>query len=331
MTINATRLPQAITAKTMSSPLGLEVTILNIGATIQSIRVPVNDKYVNVVLGYPTLSEYWCDTMYMGATVGRYANRIRGAQFLLGGIRYELEANELETGNCLHGGPAGLHKRFWDLHVDECGAIVCRYTSPDGEGGFPGNLQVIVKYQINDGFSLVVDYWARSDSDTVLSLANHAYFNLEPGCGTIDSHELCLLANRYTPVDTSGVPSGEIVPVRDSDFDLRRPTPLRSHDGSVLRYDHNFLLSKKAEELCEAAHLLSRKSGMRMRLYTTQVGLQLYTGDQLNGVFKARQGLCLEAQSFPDAPNQAAFPSAQLSAGDAYRQRTIYEFVPPTD
>ena len=323
--------PQTIESVTLSSDAGMQVTILNLGATIQSIRVPVKGAAVNVVLGYEELSDYWRDSVYMGATVGRYANRIRGAQFSLDGQIYRLDANDGATGNCLHGGRGGLHKRFWDLSSSSgATSVECHYTSPAGEGGFPGTLQTTVIYKIIDNYSLLIEFQARCDSDTVLSLANHAYFNLDNAEGTIDSHALRLNAERYTPVDKHGIPTGEIRSVEDSEFDLRKPTSLQSRAGSRSSFDHNFELAGANGELHEVAEISSQASGMRMRLLTTQVGLQFYTGDYLCGAFEPRQGLCLEAQAFPDAPNQAAFPSTRLAAGEQYSQRTVYEFVPPT-
>ena len=322
--------PLPVESVVLESAAGMRVTLLNLGASIQSVRVPTGEGAVDVVLGFDNHNDYWTDTAFMGATVGRFANRIRGARFELGGTRFDLDANEAETGHCLHGGRLGFHKRFWTLEpADDGQSVKCRYLSSDRECGFPGNLEVTVDYQLVNGHMLIVDYNAKSDRDTVVSLSNHAYFNLDRSKSTIDTHSLTIAAARYTPSDRQRVPTGEVRNVCSSTFDLRRATPLR-RGQSRLCFDHNFVLPENAGLIRKAAELYSADSGVRLRIHTTQPGLQLYTGDDLTPPFRPRQGLCLEPQAFPDAPNQTAFPSAQLSAGDCYRQRTVYDFRPPT-
>ena len=317
---------QIIQATKLTSPAGMEVNVLNLGATVQSIRIPVRERLRDVVLGYSKLADYWRDTTYMGATVGRYANRIRGAVFTLDAERFQLEANEPHTGNCLHGGYAGLHKKLWNVERTDEVTAVYKCASPDGEGGFPGNVQVTVKYAIVGDCSLFIEYSATSDTNTVMSLANHVYFNLDDEQRTVDQHELRLEADHYTPVHSDLAPTGDVVSVTDSDFDFRQFRSLHPNSESPMRFDHNFCVSDGSGTLREVARLKSRSSGIRMCLHTTQPGLQLYTGDHLTGTFRPRQGVCLEAQAFPDAPNQAGFPSARLSAGEPYRQQTIYDF-----
>jgi aldose 1-epimerase len=192
-------------------------------------------------------------------------------------------------------------------------------------------LEVTVKYQIVTDYSLVIDYMAITDSDTVVNLANHAYFNLDKQQHTIDSHDIRIEADKFTPVGADMIPSGEILEVEATRFDLRRPTAMRttsSADDQSRQYDHNFVLKNSDGMLHRAATLSSPQSGLSMHLHTTQAGLQLYSGDYLTGPFRPRAGLCLEAQCVPDAPNQPAFPSARLAPGEVYQQRTIYEFVP---
>jgi len=282
--------PQPIESVVLESAAGTRVTLLNLGATIQSIKVPTAEGALDAILGFENYDDYWLDSVFMGATVGRFANRI-----------------QLE--------PA----------VDGA-SVVCRYLSPDGDGGFPGNLEVSINYQLVNDYSLVVDYRATTDRDTVVSLANHAYFNLDRDQCTIDTHQISIDAASFTPVDEGRIPTGELRDVSASGFDLRQSTAIG--DGvNGLQFDHNFVLPESAGRLRRAAELYSPNSGLRLRVHTTQPGLQLYTGDHLTGPFHPRQGLCLEAQGFPDAPNQPAFPSARLAAGELYSQTTIYEFL----
>lgn len=308
----------------------MEVTLLNLGATIQALRVPIESGVVDAVLGYANLNDYLRDDFYMGATVGRFANRIGGARFPIDDKAFSVDANE--AGNCLHGGREGLHQCFWQMRsLEDEAAVHCSYVSPDGESGFPGRMEVTVIYQIVNDYSLVIDYKATTDSDTVVNLTNHAYFNLDEQQQSIDSHEIQIEADHFTPVDGDKIPSGEIRGVEATRFDLRRRTALcttSSEDGQEGQYDHNFVLKNGDGALHRAATLSSPSSGLTMHLHTTQVGLQLYTGDYLADPFRPRAGLCLEAQGFPDAPNQPGFPSTRLVPGDVYQQRIIYEFVP---
>lgn len=315
---------------TLRSPAGMEVTLLNFGATIQAIRVPTESSVVDAVLGYSNCEDYLRDKFYMGATVGRFANRIGAARFPIDGNVFSVDPNEGE--NCLHGGRDGFHQCFWQMRsLDNEAAVQFVYTSPDGESGFPGNLEVSVNYQIVADYSLVIDYTATTDSGTVVNLTNHAYFNLDKEQQSIDSHDIQIQADQFTPVDDDKIPSGEIREVEATRFDLRRPTALRtrnSEDAECRQYDHNFVLKNGEEILHRAATLSSPQSGLTMHLHTTQAALQLYTGEYLSDPFRPRAGLCLEAQGFPDAPNQPSFPSTRLAPGEVYQQRIIYEFLP---
>lgn len=308
----------------------MEVTLLNLGATIQAIRVPTGSGAVDAVLGYADIDDYVRDDFYMGATVGRFANRIGAARFSIDDNVFSVDPNE--AGNCLHGGRDGFHQCFWQMRsLENEVAVQCSYVSPDGDGGFPGRLEVTVKYQLVTDYSLAIDYKATTDSDTVVNLANHAYFNLDRQQQSIDSHDIRIEADQFTPVDANKIPSGEIREVEGTRFDLRRRTAMRtssSEDGQGRQFDHNFVLRNGDGMLRRVATISSPQSGLTMHLHTTQAGLQLYTGDYLTDPFRPRAGLCLEAQGFPDAPNQQAFPSARLAPGNVYQQRTIYEFVP---
>ena len=311
---------ESLETATLESPAGLRLEVLNLGATLRSFVVPAAAGRVNIVLGYPDLEDYRADTLFMGVTVGPFANRIRDARFALGGTHYELDANEKATGHCLHGGSNGLHRQAFTLHTDpERQSIACRTILPNGLDGFPGEREVTVTYRLLGDFSLAVDFDVITDRDTVVSLANHAYFNLG---GTIDEHEIAICADSYTPVDPSKAPTGEIRSVKDSAFDLRSLQRLGQR-----RFDHNFVLADESREPRLAATLRSRDNGLQLEVLTPQPGLQLFTGDALPAPFNPRAGLCLEAQCFPDAPNQPAFPSARLGAGSRYRQRTVYKIT----
>jgi len=319
-----------IEAITLRSPAGMEVTLLNIGASIQSIRVPTDSGIIDAVLGYSSLDDYLLDRFYMGATVGRFANRIGDARFSIGGNTYSVDQND--AGNCLHGGRDGFHRHFWQMRSpDDKGVVEFSYLSPDGESGFPGELEITVSYQIVDDYSLVIDYRATTDSETVVNMANHAYFNLDKQHRLIDTHDIQIDADHFTPVDDALIPSGEIREVEATRFDLRHRTALcrtNSENGQSRQYDHNFVLSNSDGTLRKVAILSSPQSGLAMHLHTTQIALQFYTGEFLTGPFQQRAGLCLEAQGFPDSPNQPSFPSARLAPGDVYQQRTVYEFLP---
>ncbi len=328
--VSGTELPRI---STLRSDNGFNVGILDLGAAIQSIRVPTPVGAVDVVLGHPSPLDYVSDPNYLGSTVGRYANRIAHARFSFNGDPYMLDANEKKTGNCLHGGTNALHRQLWAVSVDDVNRRVeCRHLSPAGSEGFPGELEVVVDYQIVDNCSLAIDFTATSDAETVVNLANHAYFNLDGGSDTIDNHVLQLAAEVYTPVDDHMIPTGKILPVSGTEFDFREPAYLRNaFTGMSRALDNNFVVSGQPGTLREAANLYSPTTGLRLVVHTTQPGLQVYTADHLGTPFKPRQGLCLEAQNFPDAPNQPGFPSARLSPGQTYRQRTVYEFIPPAE
>lgn len=299
-----------------------EVTIVATGASIASLRVPHGPGKREVILGYPSLSGYTDDPYYIGATVGRFANRIANAATIIADERIDLDANA--SPHCLHGGSNGLSKQAWNLASSESGdAIVCTLRSPHGEQGFPGTVDVAVTYRIEGPRSLAIDFYAETDRETILNLANHAYFNLGDE-DTIDDHTLLLHADEYTPTDESLIPTGAIEPVDDTNFDLREPTPLGGDAPRQL--DTNFVVRGGTGLLREVALLASRSSGLAMRVETTQAGLQVYTGDYLGEPFHPRQGVCLEAQNFPDAPNHSGFPSAGLMPGEPYRHTTVLTF-----
>ena len=318
-----------IKAVTLQSPAGLQVTLLNIGATIQSINIPTKSGIINAVLGYANHDQYLSDNFYMGATVGRFANRIGNACFSLGDKTVSVDAND--NGNCLHGGSDGFHRRFWKIRsISDEEAVEFSYISPDGESGFPGDLDIKVTYRIVDDFSLAIDFVATTNTETIVNIANHAYFNLSRHQHLIDAHHINIEADYFTPVDDKLIPTGSIDEVEATRFDLRNKTELRatsSEPHESRQYDHNFVLRNADGRLREVAILSSPDSGLSMHLHTTQVGLQFYTGEFLTAPFQKRAGLCLEAQGFPDSPNQPSFPSSKLKPGDVFKESTVYEFV----
>ncbi len=304
---------------TIRTPGGLNVKLLSLGAAIASIRVPTGDGPVDAILSYPRLRDYLEDRYFMGSTIGPYANRIGHGRFALDNREYLLSRNESVTGHCLHSGETGLHRQCFDLQLDGNDArATCRTVLPDGAGGFPGRREIVVIYEIVNDLGLSIDFHVATDKNTVVNLTNHAYFNLG---GRIEDLEISVRSDAYTPVDHSNLPTGEVRPVAGSPFDLR--TPARIGDRA---FDHNFALNNRRDELQRAATLRNPANNLQLDLFTTQPGLQVYSGDNLAAPFTSRQGLCLEAQGFPDAPNKPGFPSARLAAGQRYRQRTVYAF-----
>ncbi|MCI9264374.1 MAG: galactose mutarotase [Oscillospiraceae bacterium] len=303
----------------------LEVELIPYGAAIRSIRFPDRDgKRLDLCLGYDTPQEYAIQDACLGGTIGRYANRIAGASLPLGEKVWPLASNEGK--NTLHGGTEGFHKKWWDYAPGE-DSVTFSLTSPHGDEGFPGTLKVEVTYALTPD-SLTISYEALSDADTVASLTNHAYFNLSgQDSGTVDGHILTLHAREYTPSGKDNLPTGEILPVAGTPFDLTQPTLL---SGQV--FDHNFVLNTPAETPFALLH--SPASGVAVEFSTNLPGVQLYTADFLTprpgkggALYGPRQGLCLEPQFYPDAPHHPHFPSPLLRAGDVYRRRISFRFL----
>ena len=308
------------TVEMIGTGSGLSVTIVDIGATIGSILVPTRNEAIDAVLSYADSRSYLTDSYYLGTTVGPVSNRIRNAQFMLNGTQYYLDTNDADRGNCLHGGAQGLHRQKFSIERDENRPLIrCSVDLPHGLGGFPGNRSFEVRYELLDEWSLAIDFQVTTDQDTVINLANHAYFNLG---GPLDDHQLRVIADTYTPVDESMVPTGELRDVGGSEFDLREWQPLGAR-----QFDHNFVLGDGGDEPRLAAQLQSPSHELLLNVLTTQPGIQVYTGDYLSDSFHPRQGICFEAQGFPDAPNHPNFPSARLDAGATYWHRTVYRFT----
>ncbi len=336
----------AVEEYTLTNSSGMEVKIITYGGAITSIRVP--DRYgvmTNVVLGFDNLADYETRSPYFGNITGRYANRIANATFTLDGTVYTLAANN--GPNSLHGGINGFDNQVWtaeEIEGDGEVGLSLSYLSPDGEEGYPGNLSVTVVYTLTDANELRIDYEATTDAPTVLNLTNHSYFNLAGnGAGTIYDHIIMINADAYTPVDETLIPTGEIAPVDETPFDLRIPVRIgagirSNHPQMVIGrgYDHNFVLNRSDDSTLElAARVYEPNSGRIMEVWTTEPGIQFYTGNFLDGTLVGssdvmyRQGdaFALETQHYPDSPNQPDFPSTELRPGDTFQSTTIYSFT----
>jgi aldose 1-epimerase len=327
---------------TLANSNGVEVAVATYGATIVSIRTPDrNGRLGDIVHGFESLEGYRHDPPYFGAIVGRYANRIARGRFSLDGAIHTLATND--GPNHLHGGIKGFDKAVWTPRVvDRPGeaAVELQYFSRDGEEGYPGNLNVTVVYALTNANELRLSMRATTDKATVVNLANHSYFNLA-ATGDILAHELEIRAHRFTPVDSGLIPTGELAPVDGTPFDFRRPTAIGARidtDHEQIRfgggYDHNFVLDNRSEVPTLAARVVDPASGRVLEVRTTEPGLQLYTGNFLDGsivgkggvAYARRSAFCLETQHFPDSPNQPTFPSTVLRPGEWYETTTIYTF-----
>jgi len=310
---------------------GLQATISNYGARI--IALVYNG--INVTPGYSSLEPYMSAAIapYHGATIGRYANRIAKGKFKLNGREYSLPLNNVP--NHLHGGPNGFHNRVWQIIRSKKNETTLSYFSDAGEEGYPGNLTVTVMYSLSDKNELIISYTAKTDTSTPFNITNHAFFNLN-GDGSVLNHQLQINADRFTPVDSTLLPTGELKSVDGSAFDFRKMKRLGENidnNGDQIKlgggYDHNFVLNKKNDELSFAAKAVGDKSGIVMEVFTTEPGIQFFSSN-----FEAVKGdrstfrntFCLETQHFPDSPNQPSFPNTILEAGRTFTSKTIYKF-----
>ncbi len=331
------------TVDTLVNKNGMMATITGYGGKIISLMVPDrNGKMGDVVLGYDSADQYINGNPHFGALIGRYGNRIAKGKFTLEGKEYQLKTNNGE--NALHGGPGGFHNVYWNLvKAESNNKVELYYLSKDGEEGYPGNLNVKVTYSLTDYNELVIDYEATTDRTTVVNLTQHSYFNLSgEGNGTILDHSLFINADRFIPVDKGLIPIGELSEVKGTPFDFTSATKIGERingDHPQLKtgkgYDHNWVLNKKADELSLAATVYESTSGRVMEVWTTEPGMQFYTGNFLDGSdigkggkkYEYRSGFCLETQHFPDSPNQPTFPTTVLKPGEVYKQKTIYKFT----
>lgn len=325
---------------------GFSVSIITYGAAVQALHVPDRDRCcADVVLGHDTIEPYLARREFFGATVGRYANRIARAAFVLDGVRHGLSAND--GVNTLHGGAEGFDRALWSIEALGEGPepfVTLGYVSPDGECGFPGTVSALVTYRISGPQALTMTFEATTDRPTVLNLTHHGYFNLGgvATSGDVLDHELTLFAEHFLPVDAGLIPSGERAPVAGSPFDFRKARPIgagirEAHTQLQLArgYDHCFVLA--GERIASprlAARVVHPGSGRTLDLFTDQPGIQFYSGNFLDGTIETKSGrlcrqsdaFCLEPQGWPDAPNQPDFPSARVAPGDVYRHRTILSF-----
>lgn len=323
---------ETVTAYRLENRAGMQLTLLDYGATIQSLRVPDRrGGLTDVVLGYDTVAEYERNGGYLGATIGRVGNRIGGAAFSLGGKTYSLAQNDGE--NHLHGGVRGFDKRMWTVEARE-DALVCSRLSPDGEEGYPGNLWVKVTFTLSEANALSIRYEARAEADTLVNLTNHSYFNLNGG-GSVLDHELQVFASRIAENDSGCLPTGRLLEVEQTPFDFRIPKRIGAEINAQdvqLRcgggYDHNYVLSGR-----RAAVLRSGQSGIEMTVETDQPGIQVYTANSLTertgkqgSTMGPRGAICLETQLFPDGIHRYGFPSPILRAGTSMHTETVFSF-----
>ena len=333
----------AVECYTLSNDSGMEARVMTYGGTLLSLRVPDREgNSADVVLGFDTLAPYLEEHPYFGALIGRYANRIARGHFRLHRHAYQLACNDGR--NHLHGGVEGFDRKIWHAHVPVSAAgaqLTLRCHSPDGDEGYPGNLQVEASYTLSPDNALRIDYRAVTDAPTIVNLTSHAYFNLAAG-GDVLGHEVRILAERYLPVDRQLIPTGEVAAVAGTPMDFRRlrriDADMPSSDAQLQfaagGYDHCWALDDRTGGCSLAAEVREAGSGRRLRVYTTQPGLQFYTGNFLDATLAGKDGVrydrhagfCLETQHVPHAPNRAAFPSTVLLPHESYRQTTIYQF-----
>ena len=333
----------AVELFTLGTGSGATMRVMSYGATIVSLQVPDRDGVLDdVVLGYDTLEGYLHDSFYLGSVIGRYGNRIARGRFVLDGLEYTLATNDGE--NHLHGGRRGFDKQIWRATTASSSQGPCvafKLVSPDGDEGYPGRLEAEVRYTLSERADVIVDYRATTDRATVVNLTQHSYFNLAGSrAANVMGHELTFWAAHFLPVSALLIPTGVIAPVANTPFDFRAATPLGAridepHEQLRIArgYDHTFVIDRADDTLTRAAHVFEPLTGRTLDLWTTEPGVQLYSGNFLNGStgragrrYDRRAGLCLETQHFPDSPNQPAFPSTMLRPGAEYQSRTVIAF-----
>jgi aldose 1-epimerase len=329
---------------TMTNRNGVEVKITTYGATVVSLKVPDrNGKFEDVVLGFDTLDDYLKGTSFFGSLIGRYGNRLAGGRFKLNGVEYKLATNN--GPNHLHGGNKGFDKVVWNakpIRTAKGTALELRYLSRDGEEGYPGNLSVVVIYALNNQNELRINYSATTNKDTIINLTHHSYFNLAgEGNGDVLKHELTISGDHFTPVDSGLIPTGELRSVKGTPFDFAQPTAIGARIGQSDEqlkigngYDHNWVVNGRSGTLRQAAKVFEPTTGRAMEVWTTEPGMQFYTGNFLDGSqigkggkpYQHRYGFCLETQHYPDSPNKPAFPTTVLRTSGRYRSTTVYKF-----
>jgi aldose 1-epimerase len=330
----------AIEAYTLHNAQGASAKVITYGATLTELHVAdKNGKMGDVVLGFDNIEGYLGQHPYFGGTIGRYGNRIAKGKFALDGKEYDLFLNN--GPNSLHGGQVGFNRRVWkaeELKDKDGAAVRFSYLSKDGEENYPGNLQVSVTYTLTNTNELKLQYSAETDKDTVLNITNHSYFNLSgTDTGNILKYILYINADKYTPVDSTLIPTGELAAVAGTPLDFLKPTEIGARIAEIKEiggYDHNYILNGKAGTLRVAAKVTDPESGRVMEVLTTEPGVQFYSAIGLNGSIKGKGGvgyekygaICLETQHFPDSPNRSNFPSTELKPGTKFHSETIYKF-----
>ena len=329
---------------TLTNAHGVEARIIGYGGILVSLRVPDRTgKLDDIVLGCSSQACYEKETYYFGALIGRYGNRIAAGRFALDGTPYQLATNN--PPNHLHGGVKGFDKVIWAgnpfQNADGVGVTFSR-QSPDGEEGYPGTLAALVTYTLTGNNELTIEYSAKTDKTTIVNLTHHSYFNLAgEGKRDILGHEMMINADRYTPIDPTSIPTGELAPVEGTPFDFRKPTTIGSRlgqDNVQLKngrgYDHNFVLNRQSDGLMLAARVVEPGSGRVLEVSTTEPGIQFYSGNYLDGslvgksgqTYGEHSGFCLEPQHFPDSPNHSNFPSTVLRPGEEHHSKTVFRF-----
>lgn len=320
---------------------GMEVCITNFGGRIVSIMTPDKEGAMrDVVHGFECVQDYMKYPTDFGATIGRYANRINQGKIIVEGVEYQLPQNNY--GHCLHGGPNGFQYVVYDVVRTDDTSLTLAYTSKDGEEGFPGNLTCQVTFTLTDDNAIDISYEAETDRTTVVNMTNHSYFNLDGDASKTNAHYLLILdADYYTPVDSTFMTTGEILPVEGTDMDFRTPTAVGArinNDFVQLKYgkgyDHNWVLNTRGDISRPCVTLRSPESGIVLQVYTSEPGIQIYTGNFLDGTLTGKKGavyghrsaICLETQKYPDTPNKPEWPSAFLKPGEKYTSRCIYRF-----
>ena len=319
----------------------MEVCITNFGGRIVSVMVPDKDGQMrDVVLGFDSIQDYISKPSDFGASIGRYANRINQGKFTLDGVEYQLPRNNY--GHCLHGGPQGFQYRVYDAVQLNPQELQLTYVAKDGEEGFPGNITCKVLMKLTDDNAIDIQYEAETDKPTIVNMTNHSYFNLDGDAGSNAEHLLTIDADYYTPVDSTFMTTGKIVPVEDTPMDFRTPMPVgeRINDFDFVQlkngngYDHNWVLNAKGDINRRAASLKSQKTGIVLDVYTNEPGVQVYAGNFLDGSLTGKKGItynqrasvCLETQKYPDTPNKPEWPSAVLRPGEKYMSQCIFKF-----
>ena len=326
---------------TLKNANGMEVCITNFGGRIVSVMVPDKDGVMrDVVLGFDSIADYVKYPSDFGATIGRYANRIGQGKFSLDGTDYQLPTNNY--GHCLHGGPKGFQYRVFDAVQPDQRTLQLSYLAKDGEEGFPGNLNCQVTFTLTDDNAIDIHYAAETDKPTIVNMTNHSYFNLDGDPSQNNSEYLLTIdADNYTPVDSTFMTTGEIVPVEGTPMDFRQPVAVgaRIDDDfdqlkNGLGYDHNWVLNTKGDDSRACATLLSPKTGIKLEVFTNEPGIQIYAGNFLDGTLRGKKGItygrrasvCLETQKYPDTPNKPEWPTAVLRPGEKYDSHCIFRF-----